>query len=231
MTTLVESDPSVDAFEGESLIRYLGIYNADIDWGHHLLDLRNRLFRKYGETNGRIQMRQQIACSILLPMYDPSVITNPPENLLYRCGAYSQFGARQWIDEYIKIYLKDRQVDEFRKSLVDDLGIIHPIEYVPIARQAYRWLCERVEGSVEKELQSKAKKRMENLVFTYGGAAICSVFDKPEYSKKINKLPNWRSGYFFEKLLHEVYKKEELYKIKQVEMNRIDKNLVKKITR
>jgi hypothetical protein len=100
------------------------------------------------------------------------------------------------------------------------------VEYVPMTRQALNWLMERVEDSPAKEA---TKTKMQNLVFAYGGATICNIFLKPEYQTKINKIPNWRTGYFFERLIYEVYKPEQMLRIKEHELNKVDSKLVKKI--
>jgi len=75
-----------------------------------------------------------------------------------------------------------------------------------------------------KELEIK----FFNLVKAYGGAIICNMFVK--HKSNVNKVFNWRSGYFFEKEIHKVYKIDEIIKIKSTELQKLNQKYVKKIT-
>lgn len=217
----------------EQAIKYLQVYNADIDWDPHLSTLYSRLVKKLGPEAAKLAIRKQIACTILLPITDYSVNTDPPENLLFWCSSYHQFDSRDWVKELFDIWKKDQKIEETRAECLD-IGIIYPLEYNPNTRQAFHWLIDRVKKSESFNELNKDQiyNKFQNLVYAYGGAVVCSVFNKPEYSKKIDKIPNWRSAYFFEKLIYEVYKHEEILKIKQHEINKIksvNSKLVKKI--
>jgi hypothetical protein len=217
----------------EQAVKYLQVYNADIDWNPHLNTLYSRLTKKLGEEAAKIAIRKQIACTILLPTIDSSVHTDPPENLLFWCSSYHQYDSRDWIKELFEVWKKDEKIEEIRGKCLE-VGIVYPLEYNPNTRQAFNWLtdCANRSGCISDENKEHIYKKLQNLVFAYGGVVICSVFGKPEYSKKIDKIPNWRSAYFFEKLIHEVYKSDEILKIKQHEINKIksvNSRLVKKI--
>ncbi len=104
------------------------------------------------------------------------------------------------------------------------IGVIDPIEFQPFTRQAFNWLYEQATktGVVTKE----SEKRFRNLVWIYGGMAISNIFTRHEV--KLKKVLNWRSGYFFERVLHEVYTFDQLQKIKQLELERTSEKLIRK---
>lgn len=221
-----------EEFSPQRADRYLRVYNADIDWMPHMLSLNRNLVSKLGQEKGSQQTRQQISCAILLPSLDPSVISDPPQNLLFWCGKYNQFKERDWEQELRQVWKKDDEIDKSRADALD-LGIIFPLVYVPIARQAFNWLMDKVTAvslvAPDTDEYRVIEKKMQNLVYAYGGAVVCSIFLKPELRPRIARIPNWRSGYFFEKLIFEVYKPNEILKIKDQELKKVDKNLVKKI--
>lgn len=201
---------------------YLQLYVAEIDWVPHLEELVRRK-----QNNDLI--KNQIACTILLPSYDKSVLTNPPQNLLFWVAKYTQINDRDWRKELTVIDERNAVYDELKDPLLD-LGIIDPLEFHPITRQAYNWLIEKAEASPDGCSLETAKK-FKNLVYIYGGAVICSVFQKPEWQKKIRNLHNWRTGFFFRQLIHEVYpNSNDIIKIKTMEINKL-KNADSKLVR
>lgn len=217
----------------EQAVKYLQVYNADIDWNSHLTTLHQRLNKKHDEDTAKSLMRKQIACTILLPYYDHSSITDPPENLLYWCSTYRQFETRDWTSELMDVWTKDEKIEEVRNECLE-LGIIYPIEYNPNTRQALSWLKDSAElsGDINDLNRDAVIKRLQNLVFAYGGVVVCSIYQKPELKNKISNILNWRSGYFFERLIHETYKPNEIIKIKQLEINKLrtaNSKLVKKV--
>lgn len=219
----------MELLTGQDLIEYLRIYNADIDWAPHLEQLTKQVLRRTTNPEAAKEMRwKQAACTILLPLHDKHAITDPPENLLFKCCTYHQFSSRDWVDDLQKIHTRNQSISQIRNECLE-LGVVYPLEYNPNTRQAYRWL---VEHSKERNdwIESYTNKKMENLVHIYGGAVICSIFMKPELKNKIYKILNWRSGYFFEQLIHDVYKSEEIIKIKSQELKKIkhsDPKLIK----
>jgi hypothetical protein len=69
--------------------------------------------------------------------------------------------------------------------------------------------------------------KFSNLVRAYGGAIICNMF--VNHKMNIDKILNWRSGYFFEKEIYKVYSVEQIVKIKNSELNKTNSQYVKKI--
>lgn len=203
--------------------KYLQFYVAQIDWRPHLKTLDAQTLRKNSRLSPselRQLLDKQKACTVLLPYYDKSKILNPPENLLFQVGNWHQMNERDWFSELKEILAQDTAYDFFKDDLLD-LGIIDPLEFNPITRQAYNWLIQRAEQSADG-CSLEAARRFKNLVYIYGGAVICSVFQKPEWQKKIRDLHNWRTGYFFRRLIHEIYPNiEDIKKIKKMEINKL----------
>jgi hypothetical protein len=219
----------MNTLTSQDLITYLKIYNSDIDWEPYIIELSKQVARRFrNEEQAKEARWKQVACTILLPYYDKSTMTDPPENLLFKCHTYHQFNSRDWIVELEKIFKKDQQIAKIRNEALN-LGFVYPIEYNPNTRQAFKWLTDSSKQNGEW-VDGYTKHKMENLIHNYGGAVICSVFLKPELKTKIYKLHSWRSGYFFERLIHEVYKPEEILKIKNQEILKIknsDPKLIK----
>ncbi len=220
----------------EDLVRYLNIYNSQHDWGPELDLLKKRIRKSHGQTEQANKLiLNQIACTVLLPLYDKSVITNPPEKLLFTCSKYSQFDSRDWYTDLRATLEKDKKIEQVREQALS-FGVIYPIVYDPKSRQALMWLTDRMrkDDAYTQESDESSSRKLENLVYSYGGAVICNVFTKPEYQKKLNGILNWRTGYFFERLIHEVYKPDEILKIKKYEIADIKKSnpkMIKKANR
>ncbi len=225
---------TLDTFKvGELADKYLRIYNADIDWEIYIKQLAGRL--KTASPNTFVEeMQKRISCTIMLPYYEKTVIQDPAQNLLFYCHKWSQYNDRDWVNEFRSVYVKDQAIEKIRAKCLD-LGVIYPLEYNPNTRQAFNWLYEEAEasGAFDNDKKDLIIKKLQNLVYAYGGVVVCSVFSKPEFKTRIANFPNWRSGYFFERLIHDVYKEDEILKIKTHELNKIlnsqDKQLVKKI--
>lgn len=214
--------------DDETLIKYLILYRADINWAKQIEKLRN----KYPNNNSSY-IEKRVAATILMPALDRSLQKRdfPPESLLFGCSKFDTFDETDWIGHLKKVIIQDRETLALRTQALD-LGVISPIEYNPRARQALHWLMDEVHKSETTADSDKLviKGKMENLVYIYGGAVICNVFEKPEYSKWIKNLMNWRTSYFFERLIHNVYTAEQILKIKcnDVEqIKRTDPELVK----
>ena len=71
------------------------------------------------------------------------------------------------------------------------------------------------------------KNKLSNLVKAYGGATICNMF--VNHKLNIDKVLNWRSGYFFEKQIYKVYSFEQISKIKTAELNKTNQKYIKKV--
>lgn len=217
----------------EKALQYLKVYNSDINWEPHINTLGSRIRTKNGLSESQDLLRRQIACTILLPQYDKDTITDPPEKLLFTCSKYHQYEEHDWLREFSDIAEKDAFIADVRAKALN-LGVVYPLEYNPNTRQAFNWLCEEAErrGDLHDKNRMEVTKKFQNLVYAYGGVVICSVFGKPELKPKISKILNWRSGYFFERLIFEAYKSEEIIRIKQHELNKLineNSKLVKKV--
>lgn len=207
--------------EKKDLIKYLGIYiSLDVDWERQI----NNLYSKLKDLD---RLKKQIACTILLPTHDKSVLTDPPQNLLFWCGKYDRFAERDWVEDLYKVIDFDTKIAANRKQYLD-IGFVHPIEYAPITRQAFNWLYDRAEqsGVVTDANKQDISNRFMNLTTVYGGAVICNIFMKDELKNRINKLLNWRTGYFVEHLINQTYKPEQILTIKQHELKKTNSKLV-----
>lgn len=209
--------------------RYLRIYLGEAEWKSHLATLFTRLKKQYGENQARVMGRKMIAFAILLPTFDRSKVTDPPENLLFAGFKYTQFNEKDWTQLLQVEIEKDKEIELNRNKCLS-LGIIYPIEYSPITRQAFNWLYGKAEdaGIITAANKKEMIRRFQNLVVAYGGSVICSLFLKEDW--KINKkVLNWRSNYFFEKLLYETYTPEQIFKIKKQELSKTNSRLVKSV--
>lgn len=74
---------------------------------------------------------------------------------------------------------------------------------------------------------SALKVKLSNLVKAYGGAVICNIFIN--HKSNVDKVFNWRSGYFFEKQIHKVYSIDQIKKIKLAELNKTNSQYIKKV--
>jgi hypothetical protein len=209
---------------------YLRIYVSDIDWKPHIAKFWANTKNKITEDDSaKMHMRKSIACASLIPIYDKKVIPDPPQNLLFWCPTWSQFNERDWVHMYKKVVEDDIKIRNNRKKLLQ-YGVVDSIDYLPLTRQAFNWLYTKAEetkviGSNKEDLI----KKFENLVKIYGGAVICNVFAKHETN--ISKVLNWRSGYFIEKEIYKIYTPDQISKIKQTEISKIDPKYVKKLTK
>lgn len=212
--------------------KYLKIYNADIDWDEHITSVRERV-KTLPRQQQAIELQKRLACAILLPYHEKNTIQNPPQNLLFFCHKWAQYPSRDWLAELHDIIEKDKEIEIIRNKCLA-LGIVYPLQYNPNTRQAFNWLYDEAKssGDITEDNKQDITKKLQNIVYAYGGAVVCSVFQKPELKTKISNLLNWRSGYFFEKLIHEVYKPDEIIRIKTHENNKIkntDDKLIKMI--
>mgnify|MGYP006921279549 CR=1 FL=1 len=210
--------------------KYLNIYVAEIDWERHRKVLFKRWTRsQLSEEEAIYRLRKVIACTVLLPYLDKHKVPDPPENLLYQCFSFHQFEERDWYEELHKIVEEDKQIMKWRNQC-QSLGIIDPIDYSPITRQAFNWLFSEAErsGVVTPENKQRIEQSFKRLVYAYGGAVVCSIFQK--HANQISKkVPNWRTNYFFERLIFEVYSVDQVVKIKRQELKKTNPKLVKQI--
>lgn len=208
-------------------IRYLGIYVGDADWEKFLGTLYTKVKSKRPADPAEL-MRKIISCAILLPAVERGTNVEPPESLLLKCQHYHQFEEKDWVSIFKDVVKRDIEVERWRDECLS-LGIVDRLTYSPITRQALNWLMDRAEksGCVNDASRERIKKRLQNLVFAYGGTVICNMFMNHE--KEVNKVVNWRSGYFFERLIFNVYDVDQVVKIKRKELEKTNPSLVKKI--
>lgn len=210
---------------------YLKIYVADIDWKPHISKLWSNTKNKVkDEAESKNHIKKVLACATILPYYDKTVIPDNPQNLLFWCATWNQFNEKDWVSIYKEIVKKDIEIRTHRKKVVS-YGVVEAIDYFPLTRQAFNWLYAKAEeeGSINDSNKKEIIKKFQNLVKVYGGAIICNVFSKHE--NHVNKVLNWRTGYFIEKEIYKVYSLDQIIKIKQTEMSKIDSKYIKTLTK
>lgn len=218
-----------EELDAETAAHYLTLYVGEADWRYHLGQLWNRLSKKqYTEDERRQLMRKIIACATLLPVYDHTKIPELPENLIYWVSSYNQFNEKDWYSLYREMLKRDAQIKQWRDECLS-LGIVYPLEFSPVTRQAFNWLFGKAEesGAVNDDNKADMIRKYQNLVLAYGGNTICSLFIREDH--RVKKIRNWRSAYFFERAIHEVYTVDQLIKIKKAELAKTNAKLVKKI--
>lgn len=211
--------------------KYLRLYVADIDWSVHIANLWKNFSSKFkDEQLAKEQMKKSIACTILLPFVEKTQIPDPPQNLLFWSSTWKQFNEYQWLDLLIEIFKEDINISINRNKLIQ-LGVVDPVDISPITRQAYNWIYEKVESNIklspEFVISVDVKDKITNLVRAYGGAVICNVFIN--HKLNVDKVLNWRSGYFFEKQIYKVYSIDQMIKIKTAELNKTNSKYIKKV--
>lgn len=225
----MKTDVSEFKISKDDAIKYLSIYVGDADWGTNIDRLYERLSKKFGKDEAIPMMRKALCCTILLPTYDRTSVPDVPENLLHWVPSYHQFNDRDWVQLMKGVVAKDQEIAGWRGQC-QSLGVVHPLEFSPITRQAMNWLVEaaREAGAVSDENKASVKKVFERLVMTYGGKVVCNIFEDHR-SKVRKKVINWKTNYFFERLIFDIYTPEQVYAIKQNELNKTNPTLVKKI--
>lgn len=208
--------------------RYLTIYLGECSsgtWEAQIMKLWDKVKRK---PDASAVMRNLLAHAILVSTTDKSIDVDVPENFLHRSQFFRQANEKDWFKEFQKVVEEDIAIDKHRAD-AKSLGIIDPIEYQPYTRQAYNWLYSRAEdaGDLTPQNKEKVSRLLKNLVYAYSGGAICGVFT--DHSEMINKVSNWRTGYFFERLLFKVYTPEQVLKIKKLELAKTMPKLVKRV--
>lgn len=206
--------------------RLLTLYVAEIDWWPHVVRLYGQLERKNGSEEAKELVKRAVAFTILLPAYDRTtkIDSEHPENLLFWGQKFHQFTEKDWFEELKKVIRRDQEITEFRRQALA-LGVIEPIDYQPYCRQAFRWLCEKAEDS-GVELTPELKEKFRRLVMAYGGAVVSYIFEK--HRPTVDKVVNWRSGYFFERGIFNVYSLDQVLKIKKAELDKTNSKWIKK---
>lgn len=222
---LLENDTlSVDLAD-----RYLKIYVADIDWKPHINQLWNNSMKKNGnETVAKSHVKRAISCATILPLVEKTQIPDPPSNLLFWCTGWKQFEEQDWFSLLKDVVKEDVDIVKKRNQALS-LGIVDPIDILPINRQAFNWLYEKVsaEQTLSQDKVEESKKKIANLIRAYGGAIVCYMFMKHQHS--VSSVLNWRTGYFFEKKIHSEYSLDQIIKIKKAELAKVNQKYIKNI--
>lgn len=209
--------------------KYLNLYVSDIEWKPHLASLWSNISSKnLSLEDKKSLMRSSVSSTILHPYLLKTKIPDPPSNLLFWTGTWKNFHDYDWFDLLRGILKEDIKISEHRNTLLQ-IGVIDPIDISPLTRQAFNWLYQKADesGSISVANKKDLITKYKNLVRAYGGAVICSVFSR--HSLHVDKVLNWRSGYFFEREVHKAFSIEELLKIKQAEINKTNVTNVRKL--
>lgn len=209
--------------------KYLKLYIADIDWQPHIASLWSNAQKKYkDETQAKDFIKKAISCTIMLPYTNGATIPEPPSNLLFWCPAWKQFSEQDWFSIFLDVLKEDIKIIENRNNIIK-LGIIDPIDVPPMTRQAFNWLYEKAieKESFTDEQLANIKEKFANLVRVYGGATVCNIFIN--HKLYVDKVFNWRSGYFFEKQIHKVYSLEQISTLKKAEIAKTNAKYIKKL--
>ena len=173
-------------------------------------------------------VKKSVACACLSPVINKSAIPEENHVLLFWVSGWPQFNERDWLSLFKDTIKTDMQIEKNRALILRE-GIFDHIDIPPLTRQAYNWLYERLdkESFSSHDKKEEAVTKMKNLIKIYGGAVICNVFTN--YSQHVEKVLNWRSGYFVEKEIHKIYSTEQIIKIKKAEMQKTNSNYIKTI--
>jgi len=224
----MESVIANDSLSFDLAQKYLNLYVADIGWATHIETLWNQSKKKFKNDNeAKAHLKKAISCASMLPYIEKTLIPTPPEQLLFWCTAWKQFTENDWFSILKDVIKKDIEISYNRNRLIE-YGIIDPIDFSPMTRQAYNWLYQKAdeENILSETNSADIKNKFSNIVRVYGGVTVCNMFIN--HKLNINKVFNWRSGYFFEKEIYKVYDIDQLIKIKTTELSKINSSYIKK---
>jgi len=225
---LLEQFVSNNALTVELADKYLTLYLGESDWPEKLAQLWSVQKKKLGEDKAKEFIKKSVACACLSPVINKSAIPEENHVLLFWVSGWPQFNERDWLSLFKDTIKTDMQIEKNRALILRE-GIFDHIDIPPLTRQAYNWLYERLdkESFSSHDKKEEAVTKMKNLIKIYGGAVICNVFTN--YSQHVEKVLNWRSGYFVEKEIHKIYSTEQIIKIKKAEMQKTNSNYIKTI--
>jgi len=208
--------------------KYLTIYLGESDWPEKLAQLWSVQKKKLGDDKAKEFIKKSIACACLSPIVNKSPI--PAENhvLLFWVSGWPQFNERDWFVLFRETVKEDIRIEKNRILILQE-GIFDHIDIPPLTRQAFNWLYEKLdkESFSNHDKKEEAVLKMSNLIKIYGGAVICNIFTN--YSQNVEKVLNWRSGYFIEKQIHKIYSTDQIVKIKKAEIQKTNSNYIKLI--
>lgn len=207
--------------------KYLRLYIGDCDWPSKISYLWTTQRKKFkDEESAKDYVKKSVACTCLAPVYNKVSIPEDRSSLLYWVSGWPLFNEKDWFKIFKDVISKDIEIEEHRKRVVH-LGVFEYIDMSPMTRQAYNWMYDLVDKEKfdSTTLKEQAVDKIKNIVRIYGGAIICNLFTN--HSSNIDKILNWRSGYFIEREIYKVYSIDQILKIKSAEINKTNKNYVK----
>lgn len=209
--------------------KYLNLYVGEADWKEKIGQLWTVQKKKIkDEEKAKEFVKKSVACACLSPVINKVAIPDERHVLLFWVSGWPQFNERDWFAMFQDVIKKDIEIEKNRRKIIQ-LGIFEQIDMSPLTRQAYNWIYDRLDrenfSSEDKKLE--AVDKIKNLVKIYGGAIICNLFTN--YSSHIEKILNWRSGYFIEREIYKVYSIDQIAKIKTAEINKTNKNYIRTI--
>lgn len=207
--------------------KYLNIYVGKEDWVKHINKLWTNLENKNKNTEvSKEQIKNVISCATLLPTMEKINIPDPPYQLLFWCTGWSQLNERSWFSLLQDVVKKDILIQSNRDRLLK-IGVIDPIDYSPLTRQAYNWLFSEAEmsGSINDGNKKDIQTKFQNIVRIYGGAVVSNIFMK--HKSNIQKIHSWKTGYFFEREIYNIYSFDQISKIKLLELKKLNPKYIK----
>jgi len=136
-----------DTIPFDTAEKYLNLFLGASDWDSHI----KKLWKMSGskgltEEQRKSFVKKTISCATMLPLLEGTTIPTPPDKLLFWCTAWTQFNERDWFELFKETVEKDISIKNNRKKIIE-AGIIDPIDYSPLTRQAYNWLYDKAESS------------------------------------------------------------------------------------
>ena len=207
--------------------KYLNLYIGDADWKNHISKLWLNFENKNKDSElSREHIKRAITCAMLLPTIEKTNIPDPVHLILFWCPTWNQYKERDWFSLFVDVVKKDIYIQSNQKELLS-IGVIDPIDYSPLTRQSFNWLYMQAEstGDLNDTNKHHVMKKMQNLVRIYGGAVISNIFQN--HKNSIDKVFNWKSGYFFEREIYNIYTFDQIRKIKKTEIEKLNPKYVK----
>lgn len=217
-----------DLLSVELASKYLNIYIGQANWSEKISQMWNIQSKKNGPEKAKEFIKKSVSCACLSPLINKVNIPDEKHVLLFWVSGWPQFNERDWFSLFKETVKNDIEIGKKRKLVLQE-GLFDHIDIPPLTRQAYNWLYdnmskEKFGSNSEKE---EAIEKLKNMVRIYGGAVICNLFTN--HSNSVEKILNWRSGYFLEKEIYKVYSVEQIIKIKKMEIKKTNTNFIKKI--
>lgn len=208
--------------------KYLTLYLGESNWPEKISQLWTVQSKRHGEEKAKEVVKKCIACACLSPIVNKTAIPEENHVLIFWVAGWPQFNERDWFEMFKEVVKSDLQIEKNRLTIIQS-GIFEHIDIPPLTRQAYNWLNDKVnqEKFVNEELKEKSVTKMKNLVRIYGGAVLCNLFTN--YSSNVERVLNWKSGYFVEKEIYKVYSLDQIIKIKKSEIQKTNSNYIRKV--